>query len=531
MKWSDYLLPGLLGFGLVLLVSGYQASPGYMDADYYMAGGMSLARGSGFSDFFLWNFLADPEGIPTPSHAYWMPLGSLLSALGMVITGVVNFASARIFFLLVAALIAPLTMGLSYSIYRNREYARLAGLIAAVPGFYLAYLGTTDTFGIYMVLGCAWFLILSHEPFKPGVRFLLLGVLSGLLHLSRADGILWLFLGVIYILTAKPLDKSSPDGGGAAKTALILAFGALMAGYLLIMLPWILRNISAFGTPLSPGGIRALWLIHYDDIYAYPGDQITFSRWWASGLLSIFRVRWHALGINLQTALAVQGGIFLAPLMIVGLWQVRQLRAVRFGLIIWLMTLLLMTGAFPEVGWRGGFFHSGAAIQPLFWAAAPVGLAEFIRLGVRVRRWNYQKAWSFFRSGSIVLLLIVTLSSTGKRLTDFRLPVNAWDQSNENYARIEAELSKLGAIEDDIVLVNNPPGYFVATGRKAISIPDGGMLTLLAVAERYGGAYLILEPNHPQELDSLYNQEEIHARLQLVSIILDTYLYHINNHE
>jgi hypothetical protein len=61
----------------------FQSVPGYMDAEYYFAGGLELTRGNGFQEQVIWNYLNDPEGIPQPSHAYWMPLVSILSAAFM----------------------------------------------------------------------------------------------------------------------------------------------------------------------------------------------------------------------------------------------------------------------------------------------------------------------------------------------------------------------------------------------------------------------------------------------------------------
>jgi hypothetical protein len=131
--------------------------------------------------------------------------------------------------------------------------------------------------------------------------------------------------------------------------------------------------MSVFGTPLAPGGSRALWLTNYDELYAYPVDQLKFSRWWRSGIKVILQDRFWALAQNLQTALAVQGSIVLLPLIVWGAWHHRRDFRVQMGLLAWLLTFVIMTVVFPFAGARGGFFHSGAALQPLFWALAPAG--------------------------------------------------------------------------------------------------------------------------------------------------------------
>ncbi|HEX9028167.1 MAG TPA: hypothetical protein VF823_03255, partial [Anaerolineales bacterium] len=115
------LLLFLLGLGAVLAVAAFQRTPGYMDADYYYAGGLRLAQGQGLSEPFLWNYLDDPAGLPHPSHAYWMPLASFLAAAGMWASGAVGFWAGRLGFLLVAACLPPLTAGLAYALTRRSD--------------------------------------------------------------------------------------------------------------------------------------------------------------------------------------------------------------------------------------------------------------------------------------------------------------------------------------------------------------------------------------------------------------------------
>jgi hypothetical protein len=67
-------------------------------------------------------------------------------------------------------------------------------------------------------------------------------------------------------------------------------------------------------------------------------------------------------------------------------------------------------------------------------------------------------------------------------------------------------MEQYGAGIEDVVLVNNPPGFYVATGRPAIAIPNGDLGPLFAVSERYSGRFLVLEANHPSGLDGLYTR-------------------------
>src|SRR5258708_15174512 len=86
---TEWRLDGVLLCALALLTNAVAAhfisQPGYTDAYYYFGGARQLAMGQGFSEPYLWNYLAPlpplAPGQPLwPSHLYWMPLVSMLAA-------------------------------------------------------------------------------------------------------------------------------------------------------------------------------------------------------------------------------------------------------------------------------------------------------------------------------------------------------------------------------------------------------------------------------------------------------------------
>lgn len=508
----------LLGSGAALAISAFQAAPGYMDADYYFATGRQLATGQGFWEPFLWNYLDNPAGLPHPAFTYWMPLAALIAAAGMKIAGVASFGAARAGFVLLAGAIPPLTAALAWRLEGRRQAAVLAGALAAIPGFYLPFLATTDTFGVSMLLGALFFLAAGDSPPGRALAFspsslrqawralskpLALGALAGLLHLARADGVAWLAIGAAALW---------PDGRrGAASDGDRQRYGfwaslpGLLAGYLLVMAPWLGRNLAQFGSPFPPGASRALWITSYDQLYRYPASDLTPTSWWAAGAAELLRARLWALGQNLQTALAVQGEVFLAPLVILGGWRIRRERRVQLAALAWLLTFLGMTLAFPLQGGRGGFFHAGAALQPAAWALAAAGLGELIAWGERRRGWRPGRAWATLGGGAIGLAMLLTALTACPRFVGEGAP---WGRGEAAYTLVEQALREAGAAPGQAVLVNNPPGYFAATGRPALAIPDGDESAARQVALRYGAAYLVLEGNHPRGLDSLYRRPE-----------------------
>ena len=192
----DYLILFVLALMVALVIVALQPVPGYMDADYYYAGGKQLASGHGFTDPFLWNYLDHPQGLPHPSNSYWNPLASIVAAGGMVLTGKINFLSARIGFILMAALAPLIVAALAYRISRKRSLALLAGLLTIFSGYYLPFIVTTDNYSLYMLVGALYFLLLDRLTFPKSI---LLGVLAGAFNLARGDGLLWLPLTLLAV--------------------------------------------------------------------------------------------------------------------------------------------------------------------------------------------------------------------------------------------------------------------------------------------------------------------------------------------
>jgi len=499
MNWRHYLLLASLGLALSAAIAAFQPVPGYMDADYYYAGGLQLAAGRGFSEPYLWNYLDDPAGLPHPAFSYWMPLTSLLAALGMTLTGHHNWFAARLFFFALSAILPPLTATLSYSLASRRDLALTAGLLAVFSGFYALYLPVTDTFGLYMLFGALFFLIVYRK--SSIINSLILGLLAGLMHLSRADGVLWLLLALLVVVLQKPIHHSS------SITFYILRITSCMLGYLLIISPWLVRNLAVFGVPLAPGGSRALWLTRYDQLFAYPANPLTFASWWHSGLAEILKVRLWALGLNLESSIAVQGSIFLLPLILIGLWQLRRESRTRLVVLAWGVTLTAMTLVFPFAGARGGFFHSSAALQPFWWAVAPLGLARVIAWGAQRRGWREKQALAVFSAGLVVIAALLTAWIVQGRVIGTSNGEQAWGREAAAYRQIEEFLVEQGAPDEAVVIVANPPGYYLTSGRPAVAVPDGDAQTVLDVAHRYGGRYLILEKGSlPGGLARLYDR-------------------------
>ncbi len=519
MTLRTYFLLFFLAIIPPVVIAQFQPAPGYLDSDYYFAGGIQLATGQGFNEPYLWNYLDGTTSLPHPSHSYWMPMASIVSALGMWLTGQTTYASARLFFILIAASVAPVTAALAYKVSGRRELAITSGLLAIFSVYNAPFVGVTDNFGLFMLFGGLYFIFASQLIETPTHlrNWFLLGLLAGLMTLSRSDGLLWLALTFLFALWRAP-KESLP------KTARFVLSNSLIAllGFLLIMSPWYLRNMSIFGTLMAPGGSRALWLADYNQTFIYPPSLLNMDSFLALGWDKIMSDRLAALGSNLLSTFAAHGGILLFPFIIAGAIAYRKDDRIKLAVLAFFILFMVMTFIFPFAGSRGAFFHAGAALQPIWWVLAPLGL-ESILASLRKRNWGNDQTRVIFRSALVMIAMILTVFVVYLRL--FSL---GWSEGEENYPPIEQFLVEYGIEKDDVVIVRNAPGYYLQTNRPAISIPYGGKQAILDVSEQFNAYYLVMEPEAALEpIKDLFENPQDDSQFIYLGEVDDTRIYKI----
>jgi hypothetical protein len=503
MSWKYYLLFGSLGLLVLIPIALLQTAPGYMDAEYYYAMGLRIARDKSLLEPFIWNYLNGFYSLPQPAFTFWMPLPSFLAALSMALTGLQSFTGAKIGFMAVFVFVPPLTMKIAYDLTGEEKTAKLAGIVSLFPVFYSSFLGTTDSFGVLMVFGSVFFLQIRKEE---GLwKYIFLGMIAGLIHLTRADGLLWFAVAFFYVLSKQE------------KT--IKAVSLLVAGYLCVMAPWFVRNWFVLGEIMPPGASRMLWLTEYNDLFTFEPHKLTFINWYEQGLNKVLRDLFGALGTNIKTALIVQGQIILVPLIGIGIKKNWKDWGVRSAVFIWGLIFIVMTLVFPFAGSRGGLFHSGAALQPILWALAVVGLMDFITWGVNQRGWIKKQAELVLGLGLTLFLAGMTLFIVQDRVIGRDISQPKWNQSYGEHLEIGKELNQLGIGVESLIMINNPPGLYIATDRPSVVIPNGGVDTLIRSAEELGAEMLILEANHPDALDYLYSEPQKENKLEYIQTV------------
>lgn len=504
MKKSDYGILFLVALIFFSLIATFQKVPGYMDAEYYFGQGLRIIQHHDLQEVFIWNFLNDPTSTTVPGFTFWLPLTSIFTAGGVWVSGSTSYFGARVLFILMAACITLMAAFFATEFLPLRRAGWLAGLLTLFSGFYLPFITITDTFTPYMFLGGLYFLSLwlaerkSRQEKGLNFWFLATGVITGLMSLTRSDGVLWLAGGLLGILFVHRIHNKTWK-----KVIIDLGFGLL--GFALVMAPWYIRNYSLFQSIMPPGNSLMLWLTKYNDLFVYPSNGLTISRWISSGFFIILLDRLKALLSNMQTLIASGGLIFLSPIMAIGVWKTRKSFIAKIAWLMLTAILAVMTFVFPYAGERGGFFHSLAAVQVILWSMVPVGLDAIIQWGVKHRKWKTNRSWKMFGTALVVVAGVFSAFLFSEKLhkgTENGIP---WNHTQTAFTSIEQNLAKETGDLKGVIMVNDPPGYTLATKRSSVMIPTGGESAVVEVCQRYDIHYLVINDERSEIRDLMEN--------------------------
>jgi hypothetical protein len=503
MRWRtrrDLLL--LLGLSLAvrLTVAACLSRPGYMDPAYYAAGAVNLAQCGGLTltEPYLWNYLDDPAGLPHPGFLYWMPLPSLLAApLATLFPG--SFFALQMPFVLLSALLPLVGYGVAWQVMGSRRFAWAAGLITLFSGFFFPFWTLPETFAPFALFGSLvlWLAggMMQDGGWRRWLVSWLIGLLVGLAHLTRADGILLLPVVALapWLSSELRITRHASRHATAGCPYHVSSFTLchclfVTLGYLLVMGPWFIRNLSVVGAPLSPSSSKALWLTEYDDLYCY-GCDLSLQSYLAWGWGNILSAMW----VNLQRFLAENCLVFLLPLILVGFYRLRRRLPFVLSFLYLLLVYLAHSLAFSYPGPRGGFFHVSSSVLPFLFAAAMEGLEAAVSWVGRRRRWKVPQATTVFTVAAVIAAVGLSLYVAAGKVT-------AWRGVDETYIEIGQWLDIHQVPADELVVVGNPPGFWYHTHRPAIVVPNAPLDTLLEVCDRYGAAYVVLGPNDPIRL-------------------------------
>ncbi|HSH01191.1 MAG TPA: hypothetical protein VLL52_01645 [Anaerolineae bacterium] len=511
----DYLILFIISGLIQAIWVALTPEPAYMDAHYYTLNGRLLANTHAFTEPIIWQYLDNPTTLPTPSHSYWPPLASILAALGYTLNN--SFRAAQLPFWLLTSTLPLLSYYISHRLGGQRWQNITAALFTTAGGFYANSWNQPETFAPFAWLGALIILNLGHP--RHYRHWLTIGLLTGLAHLTRADGILFLGLaGLIALGNALNWQRPNLPQLHDQLRPLTLNILALFAGYLIITAGWFWRNWQTLGYPLPIAGTQTIFLTNYNDIFAY-GRQFTLDSYLAWGWDNILSSKIQAINFSILNFIAINGLIFLTPFLLIGLvTNSRRHPAYLRPLIlytIFLYTAMSLVFTFP--GQRGGLFHSSIALHAWFMPLAASGIGSTIdTIASRLlSHWQPARAKPIFAA----LFILIAFSLSFGRLF---VPSTVIITPPSTYQAAADQLPS-----DAVVFVGNAPGFSYYTHLAALSIPNEPLDTLLTVADRYGATHLLIDHNHPRPLKPFYNGEESSPRLQEINSWQEAHLYQI----
>ena len=113
-------------------------------------------------------------------------------------------------------------------------------------------------------------------------------------------------------------------------------------------------------------------------------------------------------------------------------------------------------------------------------------------------------------------------------LVKIRVVDSGWNEGEYLYVKADQFLEAQSARPDAIVMVRNPPAYFIMTGRQAIVVPYGNVQALLAASRKFKASYVILEQiGNSNPLYDLYEHPEAYPEFTNMGVIGDNHILFI----
>ncbi len=497
LTWS-VLLIFFLALALRWLYVQVVVFPPLDDPAFYLTTAQNLVAGRGLEIDALWSYQVPFEGVTHPSHEHWMPLTTGLMAVALAIQRLLGGASqsplraGQMPGWIMGALLVPLT----YWVGRwalparagSRQVALGAALLVAANATLSYQAASADSSAPFALLG-AGVLAAAGRKSGTGGGFLSIGLLIGLAYLTRADGLLFLlavplawWLGPRPAWNGRP-GESSPEVGQGRRRPGLVGMVDMGAGFFLVVIPWLVRNYLAFGTPLPSSVLHQAWLTDYLDTFNYLTHP-TWRSWMAQGWVESLAQRGQALLHNGKVFLVstFPWGVLALP----GLWWLRREPAFFPSLVYSLLLYLVMALAFPVSSMSGTFYHSLGAVTP-FWALSAV-------YAVQVAAERFGKSRDPRLIGPTRTALVVGLAVLSGAQAALALPTVAARHraEKEQYEAIARWLADHAA-PGDVVMTTQPYTLHYASGHPCIVLPGNeSPEAAWQAAQRYGARYLVI---------------------------------------
>lgn len=510
----------LLALTVRLIAAEQVPFPTNEPSAYYVDVARNLIAGEGLVSHGVWSYATAPLVVPKPAFELWLPMSTFISAAPMAVLGT-TYAAAQLGGALLGALVAPLTWAIgreaagARSLERRRAgaVALAAGLLAAVLSPLLLGSVVPDSFAPFTVFVLIAALLLPRllgfdqgrlEPDDhPRVLVgLTLGIVMGLAYLSRQE-VIWVGLTVV-LMAAWAARSRSPQ---ARLRDAVARLWPVVAGGLLVVSPWLLRNYLDLGSPFPGQAVENMFLVRNEDIFAF-GHRPDAATYLAQGLSTLLwnplAAAWDSL-LNVVLLPAFPVGI-VGLLSLIGLRRTPALRRPTALLVLLLssgLTFVATVLLFPVASLWGTFMHSSGPLLVALIVLSALG-GDALLAGISaVRKWQQPN----------VILAPIALVGMAVLLAVFQVYVFARQShaASERYAAIADALHDVAERDGEVIpatIISDHPMWMAdALGRSAVVLPDEDLDTLLELANLFDAPWLVVVDQRGRYPDALFSRD------------------------
>ena len=470
--------------------------PAYTDPAYYDLVAERLATGHGFTVPVLWSFLevggalpAVPR-LPVPSNGHWMPLTSLIPAAFMALFGT-SYGVAQIPMVLLSAALVPLTYLVGWRFWRTRRVAIGGAVLAIFAGPLLLMYPQVANFASFGLPGALAILAacLAVDARRAGPWLVVAGLAAGIATLARVDGLLLTVAPATawMVRWRRGTDRWAPGNA--------LGWGAASAlAYLVVLAPWLLRNIATFGSALPSAGGHTLWITGYNEQFSV-GHDVTLDAYLAAGPGLILGSKAAALVELVGRTSVLLGGVFVV-FFAFGLVRAGR-RPELLPFVVTFVTIFLAMGlVFTFHAPRGAFYHSAPAWLPFAFPLAVAALPD--ACGAMARWWRFlgrPRTHTFLLvtglAGAIVLSLVGSATIYAGWVEDRAIDLAA------GRLLVDADLA------DAVVMSDDPAALWQVSGNPGVPLPADPYPVVEQVIRAYDVEWVVVSLRHGANEDPL----------------------------
>jgi 4-amino-4-deoxy-L-arabinose transferase-like glycosyltransferase len=457
-----------------------------------------LAEGHGFTTPVLWSFievgsvLPDPAVLPVPSNAHWMPLTSIVAAASMALFGS-SYVAGTVPLVVLSALLVPFTYLVTFDLWRVRWQAIAAAVLALFAGPLIIMYPSVDNFAVFGVAGAGslYCSMRAVSAERPGPWLVAAGALAGLATLSRIDGALLVFGVATAWFVRRGWSPWRPDRTGGAGVAWGVASAA---AFLLVLAPWLARNLAVFGSVLPSAGGHTLWITSYNEQFSI-GHEVSAATYLDWGLANIIGSKLISWGELVGRMAVLLGGTFIV-FFVAGLWLYRRRADLAPFLVYFAVMFFVMGAVFTFHAPKGAFYHSAPAWMPWAFGISVAAIAPACTAAGRF--WPFLRRPATHRFIAIAGLGgAVALSVIGSTVL-----YGQWDRSRVRDEEAAAFL-RANARPTDVIMASDPASLYPLSGNPGLAAPFDPFRVIEQVVDAYDVRWVVVLSPGDDEPDPL----------------------------